>query len=370
MLFWHVPAPNEALLITGSKRRGNEAPFRIVTGRGSLVLPIIRKASSLSLALHVAEIIEDCVTVQGIKLNVQAVAAFKVGDDPASIANAARRFLTEQERMEELVGRVLAGHLRSIVGALTVEEIIRERGRLAQEVTEGSHTEMEKLGLTLDAMQNQEIADGSGYIENIAAPRVVAVASQARIAAAKADQEAFEREQQAAALKAQYQRDTTIKQAGFQAEVEQARARAARAGPLAVANSAQGRGGWRRPGGCDFVPGRHAGGSWEGARGGQGGWAAPGAGRRRWVRLCSWAACWRVLGACRPGARWVGGAPRLRLCSWVACWQALAACHPGARWVGAPSRGKVGGRAIRGEVGGGAIQGQGGWTAAGTGKVG
>ncbi|HEY3089090.1 MAG TPA: SPFH domain-containing protein [Jatrophihabitantaceae bacterium] len=239
MLFWHVPAPNEALLITGSKRRGTEAPFRIVTGRGSFVLPVVRKASSLSLALRVAEIIEDCVTVQGIRLNVQAVAAFKVGDDQASIANAARRFLTEQDQMEELVGRVLAGHLRSIVGALTVEQIIRERDRLAQEVTEGSHSEMEKLGLTLDAMQIQEIADGSGYIDNIAAPHAAAVASQARIAAAKADQEAFEREQQAAALKAQYERDTAIKQAGFQAEVEQARASAAQAGPLAEASSAQ-----------------------------------------------------------------------------------------------------------------------------------
>jgi flotillin len=239
MLFWHVPAPNEALLITGSKRRGTEAPFRIVTGRGSFVLPVVRKASSLSLALRVAEIIEDCVTVQGIRLNVQAVAAFKVGDDQASIANAARRFLTEQDQMEELVGRVLAGHLRSIVGALTVEEIIRERDRLAQEVTEGSHSEMEKLGLILDAMQIQEIADGTGYIDNIAAPHAAAVASQARIAAAKADQEAFEREQQAAALKAQYERDTAIKQAGFQAEVEQARARAAQAGPLAEASSAQ-----------------------------------------------------------------------------------------------------------------------------------
>jgi uncharacterized membrane protein YqiK len=239
MLFWHVPAPNEALLITGSKRRSTEAPFRIVTGRGSFVLPVFRKASRLSLALRVSEIIEDCVTVQGIRLNVQAVAAFKVGDDTASIANAARRFLTEQDQMEELVGRVLAGHLRSIVGALTVEEIIRERDRLAQEVTEGSHTEMEKLGLILDAMQIQEIADASGYIDNIAAPYAAAVASQARIAAAKSDQEAFEREQQAAALKAQYERDTAIKHAGFQAEVEEARARAAQAGPLAEASSAQ-----------------------------------------------------------------------------------------------------------------------------------
>src|SRR5215472_13966152 len=69
----------------------------------------------------------------------RARAAFKVGDDEVSIANAARRFLAEQDRMEELVGRIFAGHLRSIVGALTVEEIIKERDRVAQEVKDGSH---------------------------------------------------------------------------------------------------------------------------------------------------------------------------------------------------------------------------------------
>jgi flotillin len=161
------------------------------------------------------------------------VAAFKVGDDVASIANAARRFLAEQDRMEELVGRIFAGHLRSIVGSLTVEEIIRERDRLAQEVKDASHSEMGKLGFVVDSLQIQEIEDASGYINNIAAPHAAAVASRARIAAAKADQEATQREQEAAALRAEYQRDTEIKQAGFAAEVEEAKARAAQAGPLA-----------------------------------------------------------------------------------------------------------------------------------------
>lgn len=138
MLFWHVPAPNEALLISGSKRRGQDTQFRIVTGHGSFVLPVKQKARVLSLALRESEIVEDCVTNQGIRLNVRAVAAFKVGDDSASIANAARRFLAEQNRMEELVGRIFAGHLRSIVGGLTVEQIIRERDRVAQEIKDGS----------------------------------------------------------------------------------------------------------------------------------------------------------------------------------------------------------------------------------------
>lgn len=239
MFFWHVPAPNEALLISGSKRRRQDIQFRIVTGHGSLVLPIKQKARILSLALREAEIVEDCITKQGIRLSVRAVAAFKVGDDPVSIANAARRFLSEQNQMEELVGRVFAGHLRSIVGGLTVEQIIRERDRVAQEVKEGSHAEMEKLGIVVDALEIQEIEDATGYINNLAAPHGAAVSSQARIAHAKADQEAAEREQEAAALKAQYQRDLEIKRANFLAQIEQAKAGAAQAGPLAEAQASQ-----------------------------------------------------------------------------------------------------------------------------------
>jgi flotillin len=239
MFFWRVPAPNEALLISGSKRRQDDTQFRIVTGHGSFVMPIKQKARVLSLALQEAEIVEDCITNQGIRLNVRAVAAFKVGDDPVSIANAARRFLSEQDRMEILVGRVFAGHLRSIIGGLTVEEIIRERDRVAQEIKDGSHAEMEKLGIVVDALEIQEIEDSSGYISHLSAPHAAAVASQARIAQAHADQQAAEQEQQAAAMKAQFERDLRIKQSGFLAETEEARARAAQAGPLTEARASQ-----------------------------------------------------------------------------------------------------------------------------------
>jgi flotillin len=239
MLFWHVPAPNEALLISGSKRHEDETQFRIVTGHGSFVMPIKQRARVLSLALREAEIAEECITKQGIRLNVRAVAAFKVGDDSVSIANAARRFLSEQDKMETLVGRVFAGHLRSIVGGLTVEQIIRERDRVAQEIKDGSHAEMEKLGIVVDALEIQEIEDSSGYISNLAAPHAAAAASQARIAKAQADLEATERELATQSMKAQYERDVAIKQAGYQAETQEAKARAEQAGPLAEAQAKQ-----------------------------------------------------------------------------------------------------------------------------------
>jgi uncharacterized membrane protein YqiK len=237
MLFWHVPAPNEALLISGSKRHKDATQFRIVTGHGSFVVPIKQRARILSLALREVEISEECITNQGIRLHVRAVAAFKVGDDPASIANAARRFLSEQDKMETLVGRVFAGHLRSIIGGLTVEQIIRERDRVAQEVKDGSHSEMEKLGITVDALEIQEIEDATGYINNLAAPHAAAAASQARIAKAQADMEAAEREMATFAMKAQYERDLSIKQADFRAESAEAKARADQAGPLAEARA-------------------------------------------------------------------------------------------------------------------------------------
>src|SRR5258708_2137747 len=127
MLFWHVPAPDEALLISGSKRRKGEAQFRIVTGHGSFVMPIKQKARMLSLALREAEITEESITNQGIRLNLRAVAAFKVGDDEVSIANAARRFLAEQDRMEGPLGRLFAGPPPSILAPLPTGPILNER---------------------------------------------------------------------------------------------------------------------------------------------------------------------------------------------------------------------------------------------------
>jgi uncharacterized membrane protein YqiK len=141
--------------------------------------------------------------------------------------------------MEELCGRIFAGHLRSIVGALTVEEIIRERDKVAQEVKDASHSEMEKLGIVVDGLQIQEIEDPTGYIKNLAAPHAAAVASAARIAAAERDQEAAEKEQQAARAKAKFQRETAIQQAQIEAEIQEAQARAAQAGPLAEAQASQ-----------------------------------------------------------------------------------------------------------------------------------
>src|SRR5674536_254257 len=186
MLGYRVPAPDEAMLISGGKIRGG-TPFRVVTGHGAVVMPFFRKVRFLTLAMCEAEVEETCVTHQGISLNVRAVIAFKVGNDPESIINAGQRFLSDQNQMSVLTGRIFAGHLRSIIGSLTVEQIIQERQKRAIEVLDGSKEEMARIGLTVDALQIQSIDDGKlGYILAIAAPHNAAIQRQAQIAQAQA----------------------------------------------------------------------------------------------------------------------------------------------------------------------------------------
>jgi uncharacterized membrane protein YqiK len=243
MLGYLVPAPNEAMLISGGKQKNtgdDTLPFRIVTGHGAFVMPILRKASFLTLAMREAVVTDDCVTKQGITLSVKAVIAFKVGSDHASIAAAAQRFLEEQDSMDELTGQIFAGHLRSIVGSMTVESIIRERQTLAENVLDASKIEMGNLGLTVDSLQIQSIDDkGSGYIAALAAPHLATVNQAANIAQAAADQASAMAQQESDRNQAEYARQTAIKRAEYQAEIDQAQARQAAAGPLAEAQAQQ-----------------------------------------------------------------------------------------------------------------------------------
>nr|WP_042196346.1 flotillin family protein [Kibdelosporangium sp. MJ126-NF4]CEL22574.1 Inner membrane protein YqiK [Kibdelosporangium sp. MJ126-NF4]CTQ89430.1 Inner membrane protein YqiK [Kibdelosporangium sp. MJ126-NF4] len=241
MFFYRVPAPDEAMLISGGKIRGeSSAPFRVVTGRGAFVMPFFRKVRFLSLHMAESEITETCVTKQAITLKVRAVIAFKVGNDTESIVNAGQRFLSDQQQMEELTGRIFSGHLRSIIGAMTVEEIITERQKLAMEVLDASAVEMARIGLTIDSLQIQSIDDlNLGYIAALAAPHNAAIQREAKMAQARADQAAAEVAQESARRQAEYARQTSIVQAQYKAEIDKAQSEAAQAGPLAQAIAAQ-----------------------------------------------------------------------------------------------------------------------------------
>jgi flotillin len=240
MFGYRVPAPDEAMLISGGRYGQKGAPFRVVTGHGAYVMPIFRKVRYLTLSMQEAEVAEQCVTKQGIALNVRAVIAFKVGNDTESIVNAGQRFLSDQDQMSVLTGRIFAGHLRSIIGSMTVEEIVTERQKLATEVLDGSKAEMATIGLSVDSLQIQSIDDmGAGYIAAMAAPNNAAIQRQAKIAQAQADQAAVEAQQASARKQAEYARQTAVVQAQYKAEIDKAQAMAAQAGPLAQAEAQQ-----------------------------------------------------------------------------------------------------------------------------------
>src|SRR3989440_6202173 len=221
MFGYRVPAPDQAMLISGGRRwrGGIGAPFRVVIGHGTFVVPFFRKARYLTLSMQEAEVAETCVTRQGISVNVRAVIAFKVGNDDESIINAGQRFLSDQDQMSTLTGRIFAGHLRSIVGSMTVEEIVTERQKLAVEVLDGSKAEMAKIGLTVDSLQIQSIDDmNTGYIDAMAAPHVSAIQRQAKVAQAQADQASAEAQQASQRKQAEFARQTAGVQAQDKAE--------------------------------------------------------------------------------------------------------------------------------------------------------
>ncbi|RAY14535.1 flotillin family protein [Actinomadura craniellae] len=244
-MVWRVAEPNEALIISGlgarshNKDTADSLGFKIVTGKGTVVLPGFQTSRRLRLDSRAANLEVSCVTQQGIPVHVRGVVIYKVGDDLVSIANAARRFLEQQKSMDGAIHELFTGHLRSIIGNLTVEDLILNRERLTSEARGSAADEMSKLGLIVDSLQIQEIDDSTGYISNIGRPHAAKVAAAARIAEAERDQEATQREQEAAALNAAAIRDSRIKQAAAQAEIDAATARQGQAGPLAEAEAKQ-----------------------------------------------------------------------------------------------------------------------------------
>ncbi|WP_028266319.1 flotillin family protein [Arthrobacter sp. MA-N2] len=242
-LMWKVAEPNEALIISGLTRGSLDTrdgmDFKIVTGKGALVVPGLQTVRTLSLTLNETELQVSCVTSQGIQVIVEGVVIYKIGDAAPFIANAARRFLGQQPKMESQVYNVFEGHLRSIIGSMTMEEIIRERDKLASLVRSASGIEMEKLGLVVDSLQIKDLEDPTGYIQNLAKPHIAQVKMEARIAEATRNREAAEKEAEAAAQIADAQSISAIKQSAAQANAETARANAAQAGPLADATARQ-----------------------------------------------------------------------------------------------------------------------------------
>ncbi|OLT12583.1 flotillin [Actinomadura sp. CNU-125] len=227
-LIWRVAEPNEALIISGLGARSKSETgldslgFKIVTGKGTAVLPGFQTSRRLRLDSRAGNLEVQCVTQQGIPVHVRGVVIYKVGDDLVSIANAARRFLEQQASMDGAIHELFTGHLRSIIGNLTVEDLILNRERMTSETRMSAADEMSKLGLIVDSLQIQEIEDETGYITNLGRPHAARVASAARIAEAERNQEATRREQETERENASVIRDTEIKKAEYNGQVKQA----------------------------------------------------------------------------------------------------------------------------------------------------
>jgi len=240
--------PHEALLVYGF--RGT----RVVKGRGTVIFPMVENCRWLSLELMSFDVApqQDLYTRQGVAVTVEAVAQIKVKSDPESILTAAEQFLTKspQER-EGLIRLVMEGHLRGIIGQLTVEEIVKQPEMVGERMRSTCADDMNKMGLEVISFTIKEVRDKNEYITNMGRPDVARIkrdadvaaaeadrdtaikralaAREAAVAKAQADQERVLAETLSQAKQAEAQRDLEIKKAEYAESVKKQQAQADKA---------------------------------------------------------------------------------------------------------------------------------------------
>jgi flotillin len=197
--------PHQALIVYGFR-----GP-RVIKGRGTVVLPMLENARELSLELMSFDVApqQDLYTMQGVAVTVEAVAQIKVKSDPESIQTAAEQFLTKTDQNREaLIRLVMEGHLRGIIGQLTVEQIVKEPEMVGDRMRNTCAGDMNKMGLEVISFTIKEVRDKNEYIANMGRPDIARIQRDADVAAAEAE------------------RDTAIRRAQAQREAAIARAQA------------------------------------------------------------------------------------------------------------------------------------------------
>jgi flotillin len=240
--------PHEALIVYGF--RGT----RIVKGSGTIIFPMVESCRELSLELMSFDVApqQDLYTVQGVAVTVEAVAQIKVKSDPESVRTAAEQFLTKSpDQREGLIRLVMEGHLRGIIGQLTVEQIVKEPEMVADRMRSTCADDMNKMGLEVVSFTIKEVRDKNEYISNMGRPDVARIKRDADVAAAEADrdtaikraeaqrasaiakaqadQERVAAETSSLAKQAEAQRDLDIKRANFLETTKKAQAQADKA---------------------------------------------------------------------------------------------------------------------------------------------
>lgn len=208
--------PNQVLVISGRGRRTTQGRvgFRIVKGGGAFILPVVEKYDLLSLEIMTIDIkTPEVYTVTGVPVIVDGVAQIKVKGDDVSISTAAEQFLSmDRARIAEIAHQTLEGHLRAILGMMTVEEIYKNRDAFAQRVQEISSADMANMGLTIISFTLRDIRDNQGYLDALGKPRTAQVKRDAIIAQAEADRDSMIKSSQAnqAGQEAKFLADTEI----------------------------------------------------------------------------------------------------------------------------------------------------------------
>src|SRR6202045_520582 len=240
--------PHEALIIYGL--RGT----RIVKGGGTIIYPMIEQCRELSLELMSFDVApqQNLYSRQGVAVTIEAVAQIKVKSDPESIRTAAEQFLTKRpEQREGLIRLVMEGHLRGIIGQLTVEQIVKEPEMVADRMRSTCADDMNKMGLEVVSFTIKEVRDKNEYISNMGRPDVARIKRDADVAAAEAerdtaikraeamraaavakaqaDKERVLAETLSQAAQAEAMRDLEVKKANFQEIVQKQKAQADKA---------------------------------------------------------------------------------------------------------------------------------------------
>ncbi|MGX9898994.1 SPFH domain-containing protein [Arthrobacter sp. SA17] len=228
--------PNEAMLITGKSDPNptedmSEDQSRVVINNRAFVNPITERVSHISLSSRQVEVTIEAISNNGIQLRLAGVAQVKVGGDKASVRKAAQRFLDQQDAIDHYTQETLSGSLRSIVGTLSVDAIIKDRAQFAASVKEEAEHSMTNQGLVIDTFQIKSVEDSSGYLKNLGRPEAALVARNASIAEANSQREAAEAKALADQKTAEAEQKLALRRAELKQETDARQAEADAAGP-------------------------------------------------------------------------------------------------------------------------------------------
>lgn len=240
--WYKVAKADQALVIVGRNQKnaaGDSSRISIITGGGALVNPLTQRAEMISLRARQIKMEPTAQASNGVTVSVAGVALVKIGSDPEFVRRAAERFLSQDGAIEQFTTEQLEGALRGVVATLTVEQLMKDRQKLSDQIAEGIKSDLLAQGLILDSFQIQGITDKNGYIDALGATEVERVRREADVARINAAREV--RARQLATDEANLIEQTAYDKnsAAASAEVGRARAEAEQAEALARAQREQ-----------------------------------------------------------------------------------------------------------------------------------